>query len=334
MKSSWGLVVVLSVLMGAWPICASAQDNPKVVLETNFGDIVIELFPDDAPITVDNFLGYVNSGFYDGLLFHRVIEGFMIQGGGYYIVENTIYSRQTGGPIINESYNGLSNIRGTIAMARSDEPNSATSQFFINHVDNTGLDREDAPGDFGYCVFGQVVSGMNVVDAIAQTSVIDLFPGDPFDPFNNFPYDPMVGMYSAYVRSCELSYCGDISYDGKVNLEDFTIFASRWLDNDCNSANDFCGGTDLDYNGSSDVYDLSLFVDKWLVPVGFEPEASDITGDGEVNFEDFAILESYWLDTGCNIGNNFCGRADLNRNSTVEFFDFALFSRNWRTSIE
>ena len=102
MRSFRGLVV-LSVLLGVWPVCASVQNNPKVVLETNFGDIVIELFYDEAPITVDNFLGYVNSGFYDGALFHRV-ENFMIQGGGFYLVGNTIYTLQAGAPIINESY--------------------------------------------------------------------------------------------------------------------------------------------------------------------------------------------------------------------------------------
>ena len=132
-------IVIALLFMGLFFPAFSAQ-NPRVVLETNFGNIVIELYPDEAPITVDNFLGYVNSGFYNGLLFHRVIPGFMIQGGGYYLDGYTIIPRTPiNGPIINESYNGLSNLRGTIAMARTIDPDSATSQFYINHVDNLFL---------------------------------------------------------------------------------------------------------------------------------------------------------------------------------------------------
>ena len=329
MESYRRLVVTLLLLSGSWPICASAENNPKVVLETNFGDIVIELFPDDAPITVDNFLGYVNIGFYDGLLFHRVIEDFMIQGGGYYLEDFYIYPRIPDEPIINESYNGLSNVRGTIAMARSEDPNSATSQFYINHVDNLFLDRENASDGLGYCVFGKVIRGMDVVDAIAQTPTIYVSPA-----FANFPYNPTVDIYIASTRPCELSYCSDINYDGKVNFNDFTIFASHWLDNHCNSSNDFCQGADLDYSGSFDMADFGIFSDNWLVPVGFEPEASDITGDGDINFEDFAVFASHWLETGCNLENNFCGCADINRSSRVDYFDFSLFSRNWRKSIE
>ncbi len=261
MKSLGGLVFALSVLMGAWPVCASAQNNPRVVLETNFGDIVVELFPDDAPITVDNFLGYVNSGFYDGLLFHRVIEGFMIQGGGYYLEDYIIYYRSTGEPIISESYNGLSNVRGTIAMARGGDPNSATSQFYINHADNLFLDRENCSDGVGYCVFGRVVSGMDVVDSIAQTTVYYVS-----ESFAYFPYNPTVDIYRAYVLACEQAYCSDVSGDGEVNLEDFAIFASRWLDGNCNSANGFCGGADLDYNGGCDFSDLMLFVGNWPTP--------------------------------------------------------------------
>jgi cyclophilin family peptidyl-prolyl cis-trans isomerase len=141
--------------------------NPKVLLKTSRGDITIELFPDKAPVTVKNFLSYVNEKFYDGLIFHRVIKGFMIQGGG---LTADLATRTAKPPIKNEAGNGLKNTRGTLAMARSGEINSATCQFFINHVDNDFLDHRDetAPG-FGYCVFGQVTSGLDIVDAIATT---------------------------------------------------------------------------------------------------------------------------------------------------------------------
>ena len=162
-------------------------ETTRVVLQTNFGDIAIELFPADSPITVANFLEYVNSDFYDELIFHRVIEGFMIQGGGFDV---DLYYQTPGDPIINESNNGLSNLRGTIAMARTAEPNSATSQFFINHVDNNNLDY-NSPNDVGYCVFGQVTSGMNVVDAIAQVPT-----GDATSPnmglMHDVPLSPVI----------------------------------------------------------------------------------------------------------------------------------------------
>jgi cyclophilin family peptidyl-prolyl cis-trans isomerase len=141
--------------------------NPKVLLKTSRGDITIELFPDKAPVTVKNFLSYVDEKFYDGLIFHRVIKGFMIQGGG---LTADLATRTAKPPIKNEAGNGLKNTRGTIAMARSGEINSATCQFFINHVNNDFLDhRDETAQGFGYCVFGQVISGLDIVDAIATT---------------------------------------------------------------------------------------------------------------------------------------------------------------------
>jgi cyclophilin family peptidyl-prolyl cis-trans isomerase len=258
MKSPLRLVLILAVAATAWMNCASAQNNPVVVLETNFGDIAIELFPDDAPITVDNFLGYVNAGFYDGLVFHRVIYNFMIQGGGFYIEGNYIMYAEAGDFIINESYNGLSNVRGTIAMARSSDPNSATSQFYINHRDNLFLDREQASDGFGYCVFGQVVDGMDVVDTIAQTPTYYISAS-----FANFPYNPTVDIYRAYVRPCDQPDCGDVVEDGQIDRKDLAVMASNWLDNDCNSANQFCSGSDLDYNGTLDFFDFALFSRNW-----------------------------------------------------------------------
>ncbi len=140
---------------------AQAAKNPIVIIETTMGDITVELFKDKAPKTVDNFLAYVNSGFYNGTIFHRVIKGFMIQGGGYSF---DLKPKPTLPAIPNESKNGLSNVRGTLAMARQNDPNSATSQFFINTVDNKRLDYPAYNG--GYAVFGKVIAGMDVVDKI------------------------------------------------------------------------------------------------------------------------------------------------------------------------
>jgi cyclophilin family peptidyl-prolyl cis-trans isomerase len=146
----------------AMPMRAVAK-NPVVALETSLGTIKIELDEEKAPITVKNFLSYVDDKFYDGTIFHRVISGFMIQGGGFQ--DNK--EKPTKAPIKNEAHNGLSNKKGTIAMARTSDPNSATAQFFINHEDNASLN----PGGVdknGYAVFGKVIEGMDVVDKIAN----------------------------------------------------------------------------------------------------------------------------------------------------------------------
>lgn len=140
-----------------------AAPAKAVELKTSMGDIVIELDELAAPVTVKNFIGYVEDGFYDGTIFHRVIHRFMIQGGG---LTPDMKKKETRGPIVNEASNGLKNKRGTIAMARQPHPDSATSQFFINHMANPGLDYV-ADVEPGYTVFGQVIKGMDVVDAIA-----------------------------------------------------------------------------------------------------------------------------------------------------------------------
>jgi len=136
-----------------------------ITLKTNKGDIKIRLFEEDAPITAKNFLDYVDSGFYKGTVFHRVIPGFMVQGGGF---SADFVQKPTKEPIKNEAANQLSNRRGTLAMARTNVVDSATAQFFINLVDNDFLDfKAPTPQNYGYCVFGEVVEGMDVVDAIA-----------------------------------------------------------------------------------------------------------------------------------------------------------------------
>ena len=142
--------------------------HPTVILNTNLGDIRIELFSDKAPVSTENFLTYVDGGFYDGLIFHRVKPGFMVQTGGH---EVDMQEREvTAGEIVNESDNGIRNERGTVAMARMNRPHSARSQFFVNLVDNAMLDYGAQPGGWGYAVFGRVIEGMEVVDAIANSS--------------------------------------------------------------------------------------------------------------------------------------------------------------------
>ena len=145
------------------------MDNPMVLLETTSGDILLELYADKAPKTVENFLRYVDEGFYENTIFHRVIKGFMIQGGGMTL---RLEEKETHEPIKNEADNGLSNKKGTIAMARTMDPHSATAQFYINTADNPELDHTSSdPMEYGYCVFGAVTDGMDVVEKIEKAKV-------------------------------------------------------------------------------------------------------------------------------------------------------------------
>ena len=158
--------------------------DPIVQMVTSLGTVELELFPDKAPVTVKNFLNYVNSGFYNGTIFHRVIPGFMIQGGGF---EPGMRLKPTRTPIRNEAGNGLRNSVGTIAMARTSDPNSATSQFFINTADNPFLDhRDDTAEGWGYAVFGKVVKGMGVVRKI------EAVPTGTRGPFADVPLRDVV----------------------------------------------------------------------------------------------------------------------------------------------
>lgn len=153
--------------------------RPQVVLHTSMGDITIELYPDKAPKSVENFLQYTRDGFYNGTVFHRVINGFMIQGGGF---TKDLTQKRTRQPVQNEANNGLSNLKGTVSMARTSDPHSATAQFFINVVDNKRLDYvSDQSGmTYGYAVFGKVTAGMDVVDKIkaVETAAQGPLPGD------------------------------------------------------------------------------------------------------------------------------------------------------------
>ncbi|MCJ2163299.1 MULTISPECIES: peptidylprolyl isomerase [unclassified Pseudodesulfovibrio] len=158
------------------------MENPMVLLETPEGEILIELFPDKAPKTVENFLRYVDEKFYDGTLFHRVIKGFMIQTGG---LTFSMQEKETHEPIENEAANGLKNVTGSVAMGRLPEPHSAASQFYINVADNADLDHTgEEDENFGYCVFGEVVDGMDVAVKIskARTKTYQGFADVPVDP--------------------------------------------------------------------------------------------------------------------------------------------------------
>jgi peptidyl-prolyl cis-trans isomerase A (cyclophilin A) len=189
-----GLIIPLAVATAQQPAkvadATAASANPKVLLHTSEGDITVELFANKAPKSVDNFLQYVKDGFYDGTIFHRVIPKFMAQGGGW---TKDLQHKRARAPIHNEANNGVSNMRGTIAMARTGDPHSASAEFFINLVDNKRLDYVADPNgganpvSWGYTAFGKVVSGMDTVDKIAA---IETGPQGPFQ--SDVPKTPII----------------------------------------------------------------------------------------------------------------------------------------------
>ena len=204
-----GLLMVAVLICGCADQTSKKQGNEKITelertavdsqsnvvkLETSMGDIVIELDRQAAPVTTANFLEYAAEGFYDGTIFHRVIRGFMIQGGGF---TTKMVQKKTRDPIVNEAKNGLSNKRGTIAMARQNDPDTATSQFFINHADNTPLDYVENQSP-GYTVFGKVIEGMDIVETIAtvKTTVRSATMNGPAGPIEtkleDVPVEPIV----------------------------------------------------------------------------------------------------------------------------------------------
>lgn len=177
----WLALLGVLLFSAAMPLYAA---NPMVRIKTSMGAITLELYPDKAPKTVANFLQYVKAGFYDGTIFHRVIKGFMIQGGGF---TPDFKEKPTRAPIPNEAGNGLRNDTGTIAMARTSDPNSATAQFFINVANNDFLNyRAPTSRGFGYAVFGRVVSGMDVVNRIAAV------PTGEHPPYADVPQTPVI----------------------------------------------------------------------------------------------------------------------------------------------
>lgn len=182
------------------------ESNPLVIFETTKGKMTIELYPKEAPVTVENFLTYVKEGFYEGTVFHRVIPRFVIQGGG---MTADMERKKTHDPIVNEANNGLKNLRGTLSMARTNDPNSATSQFFINLVDNSALDySKTSPG---YAVFGKVIRGLDIVDAIAavQTTTKGQYRDVPVQP---------ITVTKAYVKIEEKAEDAEVT-EGKAVVE-------------------------------------------------------------------------------------------------------------------
>ena len=203
MRRLFTILTVISAILIVWGCNSSEKTEPAgdktsaakpahVLMETSMGEIELELFPEKAPAGVKNFQDYVKSGFYDGTIFHRVIYGFMIQGGGY---PEDLSRKETNPPIPYEGDNGLQNLRGTIAYARTNDPNSATSQFFINHRDNLNLDHGNTPDGYGYAVFGKVVRGMDVVDRIASTQV-----GTRPNGMQNVPVKPIIISKVTFVK--------------------------------------------------------------------------------------------------------------------------------------
>jgi peptidyl-prolyl cis-trans isomerase B (cyclophilin B) len=183
------LILLAVILLVFNIIMAEEKTLVNIEMKTNFGTIMLELYPSKAPITVDNFLKYVQDGYFDGLIFHRIINNFMIQGGGFqqdFSQKTTTYE-----PIQNEADNGLSNLTGTIAMARTNYPHSATSQFYINVNDNTFLDHKDKGQNWGYCVFGKVTDGMDVVNKIkvVKTHI------NPQTRMQDWPVEPVIIEY-------------------------------------------------------------------------------------------------------------------------------------------
>jgi cyclophilin family peptidyl-prolyl cis-trans isomerase len=173
-------ILCLLTLLSVAGVAAADPLTPRVRIETSEGDFVIEVDAVRAPLTAENFLRYVRDGFYDGTVMHRVVEGFVVQGGGF---DRAFALKPTRGPVANESGNGLSNRRGSVGLARGDSPHSGTSQFYVNLVDNLGLN--PLPTRWGYAVFGQVVEGMDVVDRIshAATGAVGPFGADaPLTP--------------------------------------------------------------------------------------------------------------------------------------------------------
>jgi peptidyl-prolyl cis-trans isomerase A (cyclophilin A) len=174
-------VISLAILLVT---TAAAQSNPVVVIETSLGNITVELYQDEAPISVENFLTYVRDDFYAGTIFHRVIKGFMVQGGG---MTEDMVRKETNPPIKNEATNGLRNERGTLAMARTAAVESATAQFFINVANNRALNHEsETQAEYGYAVFGKVIDGMDIVVEIEDT------PTTTAGPYRDVPSTPVI----------------------------------------------------------------------------------------------------------------------------------------------
>ncbi|MDO8301977.1 MAG: peptidylprolyl isomerase [Sedimentisphaerales bacterium] len=281
-----------------------AAQYPQVRLDVAdgvSGSITIELYTDKAPITCANFIMYVQSGFYNDLIFHHV-KNSMIQCGGY--DQYLVYKLPTYPPIISESANRLSNLRGTVAMARTPDPDSATSQFFINVVDNNGTKdygaiADNATGEIyrrvGYCVFGHVVDGMDVVDSISNVVTVPV-------GLTDVPVIPIIIQNATIVVEgpvCAEKFSGDINGDCKVDFNDFAMLAAQWLQSNSLTACAFTVVGDLNYDCTVNFEDVAMLTQNWLMSVSGPPCVTALTGDinedCRVDFKDFSLLAAQWF---------------------------------------
>jgi cyclophilin family peptidyl-prolyl cis-trans isomerase len=322
------VAVLLGVVIFFAPVFCEA-DNPRVVMSTAFGDISVELYEAEAPITVDNFLHYVDIGFYDWTFIHRTVNSgiYVVQGGmfAYNYDEHEVITRTPDrDPIINESYNGLSNLQGTIAMARQDEPNSATSQFYFNQSDNLSLDKDYPYGDgYGYCVFGKVINGMELIDFFVQLPHVDpsLIGGLPEVPIYYDPYGTGYLVETAEVKLAPAGYWlkADVNYDGIVDESDLAQVCDNWLS--------IAELGDMEVNGVIDFAEFAQVARRWKWTSTwrrFTP--ADIDNSGTVNFRDFALLANDWKKNGIEL------RGDLNLDQVVDATDLMYLSVLWLES--
>ncbi len=292
-RTAFFALLIFSAIVGI-----SAGANPQVTLQISgdvSGTIVLELYAEEAPITTANFLRYVKSGFYNDLIFHRVANGvaedplFVIQGGGLDMSHNP---KIPGPAIINESSNGLSNLRGTIAMARENHSDSATSQFFINHQDNTGLDYRLYPPNpnyisVGYCVFGKIIDGLDVMDEISGVATTSSVP------------DIDIIIDSAIITLdepvCMEKLDGDIDGDCDVDLGDYAFFADTWL-----MENSTPHEANFNFDDIVNMVDFVIFAAAWGTVYGETRYngACDLHSDGVIDEQDLVVFTEHWLDGG------------------------------------
>ncbi|MFA5553898.1 MAG: peptidylprolyl isomerase [Phycisphaerae bacterium] len=315
--------VILFVLLF---FCVAQAGNPRVVLRTIFigGDIVIELYPEEAPITVQNFLNYVESGFYDWIVFHRAISDFMVQGGSYqWAYSNYPYlkHRTPVEPIPNESSNGLLNLRGTIAMALlSDEsgnvlPDSATSGFYINQVHSHWLDGI-------HCVFGDVLYGMDFIDWIAVLNKMELpGVGNTVPYYGNYESPYFIMIYKAIVIPEADQLKADINYNGIVDEQDLRLISENWLSS--------AELGDMEVIGNVNFEEFANFAKSWnRTSVWYREITADIDNNKRVDFKDFALFAQDWDKNGTEL------YGDLNLDKTVNLDDLNLFVENWLKSTD
>jgi cyclophilin family peptidyl-prolyl cis-trans isomerase len=290
-------------------LCSSvfAVQRPQVTLNVTdgvSGSITIELYTDKAPITCANFIKYVQSGFYNNLIFHRVIDGFMIQTGGY--DQSLVRRTPTYPSIINESSNRISNRRYTVAMARTPSADSASSEFFINDANNTFLNYGYVTYDYqnnptaviGYSVFGEVVGGKNIVDSIS--AVLTQTVGS----MQNVPITAIkIQSISVTVQGpvCAEKFAGDVDGDCRVDLNDFAIMAADWLQSNSLAVCAYTIVGDLNYDCTVNFKDVAMLAQNWSVSVNGPPCASVLTGDMNndcrVNNLDLSLLAAHWLES-------------------------------------